>query len=126
MTVARETWRAAYFAFQGCATLAWWIMLAAVPACRRWFAFGDDGGSLLQFLPADLVFWVLGSWFAAWGELTGKAWRRGMQHVLGGGLACSLVQAATAAALTGTGVAGVLLMLPAVVTTWCLACRSVD
>jgi hypothetical protein len=110
-------WRAAYFALQGLATLAWWLLIAVSPTWRRWFAFADDGASLLQFLPGDLIFWVLGSFLAAWAELIGASWQRGVRHAVGGAVACSLVHAMSVAALAGAGFRGVILMTPAVLLT---------
>lgn len=121
--VASAAWRAGYFAAQAGATLAWWMLIAVAPACRRWFAFGDDGRSLLPFLPGDVLFWVIGSCIAACGERSGAPWRNAVRHAVGGGMACSLVHAAGAAAIAGAGFGGVLLMLPAVALTlwlaWC-------
>lgn len=115
------TWRAAYFLVQAGATLAWWLALAAVPAWRRRFAFGDDGGSLVHFLPGDVVFWMIGSCIAAWGEWSNASWRRAARQCLAGALGCSALHAASTAAGTGAGWDGVVLMLPAVAMTWWLA-----
>lgn len=121
MSVVNARWRAAYFACQAGATLAWWLTMSAVPACRRRFAFGDDGGSLVQFLPADVIFWMIGSCIAAWGERSDASWRQAARHCLAGALACSLVHATSVAVGAGAGWAGVVLMLPAVAMTWWLA-----
>lgn len=114
---ALGNWRAAYFACQGVATLTWWLLIAVSPTWRRWFAFADDGASLLQFLPGDLTFWVLGSFLAAWGESIRAPWRHAVRHALGGAIACSLVHAASVATIAGAGFGGVLLMMPAVLLT---------
>lgn len=121
MSVTIAGWRAGYFAVQAFASLTWWLLVATNPACRRWFAFGDDGRSLLPFLPGDVLFWMVGSCIAAWGERSGAPWRGAVRHAVGGGVACSLVHAAAAAVISGTGYAGVLLMLPAVAMTVWLA-----
>lgn len=117
-------WSAAYFAFQGVATTAWWLLIAASPTWRRWFAFGDAGLSLLQFLPGDVLFWILGSFVVAWGELANASWRGAARHALGGAVVGSLVHAAAVAAIAGTGFAGVLLMMPAVLLTGWLSWTS--
>ena len=117
-----------FFTFQGVATLAWWIVIVASPAWRRRFAFGDDGGSLIPFVAADLVFWCLGSLAAAWGAWRGAAWAAAVRFVLSGALGSSLLHAAALAVRSGAGWPGVLLMLPALVTTVWLAwpCTSSD
>jgi hypothetical protein len=108
-----------YFICQGAVTLAWWGLVAAAPAWRRWFAFGDDGASLRPFLAADLVFWVVGSWLAAWGEWRGAAWAATVRAVLCGGIACSVLHATALALAAGAGWSGVLLMLAALgLTAW--------
>ena len=107
----------AYFALQGIATLGWWTLVAASPAWRRWFAFGDDGASLVPFLAADLVFWCLGSLAVAWGEWRRAAWTAALRFVLCGALGGSLLHALVLAARSGAGWSGVLVMLPALVAT---------
>ncbi len=116
-------WRAACYTCQASATLAWWGGVAMSPTWRGMFAFGDDGRSLLPFLPGDLVFWILASLLAARAEWTAAPARRSMRLVIAGAVGCSFVTAAGAAACVGSGWAGVLLMAPAVVmTTWLAWC----
>jgi hypothetical protein len=109
--------RSLYFLAQGVLTLVWWAVIGLAPSVRRWFAFGDDGLSLLAFLPGDLLFWVGGSLAAAWGERTAAPWTGGLRQVLCGGLACSALHAVMLAGLTRTGWPGVCLMLPALATS---------
>lgn len=109
--------RAAYFLAQGVATLAWWVVIGLSPSARSWFAFGDDGRSLLTFLVADVFFWIGGSLAAAWGEWSGAAWTAALRPVLCGALACSVIHALTLALLTRAGWPGVLLMLSALLST---------
>jgi hypothetical protein len=120
MAAHRNFMRSGYFALQGAATLAWWTLLAVSPSARRWFAFGDAGDSLLPFLPADIVFWCAGSWAAAQSEWSGARWAPAVRLLLCGGLACSVLHAASLAMLAGAGWPGVVLMLPALAVTWCL------
>jgi hypothetical protein len=109
----------AYFICQGVATLAWWGLIAASPVWRRRFAFGDDGASIAAFLPADIVFWCIGSLAAAWGEWRGSAWTATVRHVLCGAIGCSVAHAATLAYMASAGWPGVFLMLPAFgLTVW--------
>ncbi len=122
-TSSRAGWRAAYFTFQAVATLSWWSLVAVSPAWRLLFAFGDDGRSLLPFLPGDMIFWLFGSLLAARAEWTAAPGRRAVRLVLGGAVAGSFVHAAAAAACAEGGWSGVLLMAPAVLVTgwlaWC-------
>lgn len=118
--------RSAYFVIQALTTLAWWMAVSMSPSWRMWFAFGDDGLSLRSFLPGDLVFWVVGSLAVGHGEWHGNAWTASLRWVLCGALACSVLQAASLAAISGSGWPGVLLMLPALVftlrLTWSATC----
>jgi len=50
-----------YFALQGLAVLAWWILLFAVPASRKYFQMGDSETILLAFWLPDLFFLTIGS-----------------------------------------------------------------
>ncbi len=50
-----------YFALQGLAVLAWWILLFAVPASRKYFQMGDSETVLLAFWLPDLFFLTVGS-----------------------------------------------------------------
>ena len=50
-----------YFALQGLAVLAWWILLFAVPASRKYFQMGDTETVLLAFWLPDLFFLTIGS-----------------------------------------------------------------
>jgi len=113
----RISQRVAYFACQGVATLIWWALVGGSPAVRRWFAFGDDGTSLMPFLPADLVMWAGGSLVAAWGDWIGAAWTAPLRHVVFGAMACSVLHALALAMLSRGGWPGVLLMTPALVCT---------
>ena len=71
----------------------------------------------MPFLAADIVFWCLGSWAAAWGEWRRAAWAVALRFVLCGALGGSLLHAAVLAARSGAGWSGVLVMLPALVAT---------
>jgi protein-S-isoprenylcysteine O-methyltransferase Ste14 len=52
---------AVYFAVQGVAVLAWWILLFAVPASRKYFQMGASDTILLAFWLPDLFFLAVGS-----------------------------------------------------------------
>jgi hypothetical protein len=116
---------AAYHLLQAVATVSWWSAVAMSPDVRRAFAFGDDGASLWQFLPSDLLFWCGGSLLvaaAAWG---GHRWAGVASLVLLGAVGCSWVHAVALAWHSGAGWAGVVLMAVALTMTarsaWCLS-----
>lgn len=115
--VARNRIRAVYFVIQALGTLAWWVLIAASPGWRAWFAFGDDGESLRLFLAADLIFWCGGSLAVGHGEWHGNRWTGPARLVLCGAMACSVLHAASLAAISGAGWPGVFLMLPALMAT---------
>lgn len=50
-----------YFAVQGLAVLAWWLLLLLVPASRAWFQMGDSPTVLLAFWLPDLFLLAIGS-----------------------------------------------------------------
>lgn len=113
-----------YFAVQGVATAAWWAVISASPTWRTWFAFGDDGASLLPFFPADLLFWCLGSLAAAWGIWAEAAWAGAVRWLVAGAMCGSVLHAAAVACLVGAGWPGVLVMAVACVATGWFTCRS--
>lgn len=58
---------AVYFALQGIAVVAWWLLLIFIPASRKYFQLeADSETSLLAFWLADLSFLAVGSFVAAW------------------------------------------------------------
>jgi len=52
---------AVYFALQGLAIAAWWILLFSVPDSRKYFLMGDNETILLSFWLPDLFLLTLGS-----------------------------------------------------------------
>jgi|GEM_PF-5495940 len=115
---------AAYHLLQAAATLAWWMAVATSPQVRQSFAFGDDGASLWQFLPGDLLFWCGGSLVVAAAAWRGCGWAGAASLVLLGGIGASWVHAGTLAWQASVGWSGVVLMAIAVAMTarsaWCL------
>lgn len=120
----RRGW-AAYHLLQAVATVVWWTAVAASPTVRRTFAFGDDGTSLWQFLPADLVFWCGGSLVVAAAAWSGRRMAAPASLVLLGAVGSSWVHSAALAWHSRAGWAGVVLMAIAVAMTarsaWCLS-----
>jgi len=122
--IAGNRIRAAYFLLQAVATLGWWLLIAVSPGWRAAFAFGDDGGSLRPFLAADLVFWCAGSLAVGHGEWHGNRWTGPARLLLCGAMTSSVLHAASLAIISGAGWPGVVLMLPALITTLWLARRA--
>ena len=116
---------AAYHLLQAVATLVWWATVATSPQVRRAFAFGDDGESLWQFLPADLLFWCGGSLVVAAAAWRGWACAGAASLVLLGAVSCSWMHSVALARQSCAGWTGVVLMAIAVAMTarsaWCLS-----
>jgi hypothetical protein len=116
---------AAYHLLQALATLGWWTAVATSPQVRTVFAFGDDGASLWQFLPADLLFWCGGSLAVAVAAWSGRRWAGAASWVLLGAVGCSWAHSVALAWQARAGWSGVALMAIAVAMTarsaWCLS-----
>ncbi len=50
-----------YFAVQGVAVLAWWILLFSAPSSRKYFQMGESETTLLAFWLPDLFLLAVGS-----------------------------------------------------------------
>lgn len=65
--MAVHRWAAPYLVLQGVGALVWWGGLLLRPELVRYFLPADmPRATLIGFLPSDLVFFVLGSFAAAW------------------------------------------------------------
>ena len=107
---------AVYFALQGIAVVAWWLLLFFVPASRRYFQLEiDSETSLMAFWLADLSLLGAGSFAAAWfcfrdsRHIPTAAW------FVTGAISQATLYCLAFAFYTNTGWLGVTLMLPAMI-----------
>ncbi len=104
-----------YFALQGAAVLAWWILLFAVPASRKYFQMGESETVLLAFWLPDLFLLAVGSLVVSafcWFEnkfLTIAIW------FVVGAISYATFYCLAFAMMTDSGWLGVVLMFPALV-----------
>ena len=116
MKISRSA--AFYFAMQGFAVIAWWLMMWIYPWTRKYFQLEPDSQiSLLSFWLPDLAFLGIGSLAASWlifvdGKLAPIAvW------FVTGAISYASLYCLAFAFMTDTGWLGVTLMLPAMIWT---------
>ena len=104
-----------YFALQGIAVAAWWILLFFVPASRVHFQMGDSETVLLAFWLPDLFLLALGSFIAgAFCFFDGKFAAIAAWFVVGA-ISYAGFYCLAFALLTDSGWLGVTLMFPAMI-----------
>jgi protein-S-isoprenylcysteine O-methyltransferase Ste14 len=104
-----------YFAFQGIAVVAWWILLIAVPTSRKYFQMGDNEIILLAFWLPDLFLLAVSSLILSW-LIAAK--HKFMQIVLWfavGAISYATLYCLSFALITDTGWLGVTAMFPAMI-----------
>ncbi len=107
---------AVYFAVQGIAVFAWWILLIFVPASRKYFLLENDSEtSLLAFWMADLSLLGIGSLVAA-----ALCWRDSRHQSAAlwfvvGAISYATLYCLAFALMTDDGWLGVTLMFPAMI-----------
>lgn len=104
-----------YFAVQGVAVIAWWILLFVVPDSRKYFQMGESETTLLAFWLPDLFLLAVGSlavsafvWFE--NRFTGVA----VWFVVGT-ISYATFYCLAFAMMTDSGWLGVVLMFPAMI-----------
>ncbi|HEY0035157.1 MAG TPA: hypothetical protein VGB66_00645, partial [Longimicrobium sp.] len=113
---------AAYFAFQGVAIVAWWIVLWRVPSVRGWFvAPGWTESSLLAFWVPDLVIGGAGSMLAAWLVVRASRWAGPALWLVAGAMLYATLYCVAASFATGGAWLNVALMTPAALASLGLA-----
>ncbi|CAA9315654.1 MAG: hypothetical protein AVDCRST_MAG89-1379 [uncultured Gemmatimonadetes bacterium] len=113
---------AAYFAFQGVAIVAWWIVLWRVPSVRGWFvAPGWTEASLLAFLVPDLVIGGAGSMLAAWLVLRASRWSGPALWLVAGAVLYATLYCVAASIAADGAWLNVALMTPAALASLALA-----
>ena len=102
-----------YFAFQGAAVVAWWLLLIFAPASRALFRMGETDATLLAFWLPDLLLMAIGSLVAgAFCFLDHQLTSIALWFVTGATSYAALYCLAFAL-MTDSGWLGVTLMLPA-------------
>jgi protein-S-isoprenylcysteine O-methyltransferase Ste14 len=104
---------AIYFAFQGAAVIAWWILLFFVPASRAYFQMGASETVLLAFWLPDLFLLAAGSLAASVFCFFEHKFMSIALWFVAGATSYASLYCLTFALLTDTGWLGVTLMLPA-------------
>lgn len=107
---------AIYYAVQGLAVIAWWIVLFSAPASRRYFTLERNSEfSLLAFWLADLSFLGLGSLVAAWLCFRRHAYSQIASWFVTGAVSYAAIYCFAFAMITDYGWFGVTLMFPAMI-----------
>lgn len=105
-----------YFAIQGVATAAWWMLLFFVPSSRSLFQMGESETVLLAFWLPDLFLLASGSLMASAFCFFNSRFALIAVWFVIGAIAYASLYCLTFAVLSDTGWLGVTLMLPA--TLW--------
>lgn len=105
-----------YYAIQGVAVIAWWIVLFSVPASRKYFFLERSSEfSLLAFWLADLSFLGLGSLTAAWLCFRRHEYSQIAVWFVTGAVSYAAIYCFAYAMITDYGWIGVTLMFPAMI-----------
>ncbi len=113
---------AAFFALQGAAVLAWWVMLWQVPATRAWFTpTGWPASTLTAFRLPDLALVAGGSLAAAWLSLRGRPAAGAARWLVAGAMAYGTLFCLGASLETGGAWLSVALMVPGALASLALA-----
>ncbi len=114
---------AIYFALQGIAVVAWWILLFFVPATRKYFQLENASEtSLLAFWLADLLLLGIGSLVAGWLCFQDSQHAPTASWFVAGAISYATLYCLAFAFFTDSGWLGATLMLPAMI--WC-GCFSI-
>lgn len=107
---------AVYYAIQGLAVIAWWIVLFFVPASRKFFLLERQSEfSLLAFWLADLSFLGLGSLAAAWLCFRRHEYSQIAAWFVTGAVSYAAIYCFAFAMITDHGWLGVVLMFSAMI-----------
>jgi hypothetical protein len=105
-----------YFLAQASAVVAWWALLAALPAAWPLFALRESPRAVLgAFAPGDVGVVALGSALVAWRH--GRAWAGALAWVVAGAMSYAASYTATALLLGVAPPLGACLMVPAAVAS---------
>jgi protein-S-isoprenylcysteine O-methyltransferase Ste14 len=113
---------AAFFATQGVAVLAWWVMLWRIPSTRPWFTPpGWPASTLTAFRVPDLALLAGGSLAAGWLSLRAKPAAGGARWLVAGAMAYGTLFCLGASLETGGAWLSVGLMTPGALASLALA-----
>lgn len=105
-----------YFLLQGTGASLWWGSLIVVPGWRRHFlAPGAPETTLFAFGPADLVFFIAGSFAVAYALAQRRSWGLPALCIQAGAAGYSGLYALSLPFVSGGGWMGAALMVPALV-----------
>jgi protein-S-isoprenylcysteine O-methyltransferase Ste14 len=104
-----------YFAVQGVAVLAWWILLFSAPSSRKYFQMGESETMLLAFWLPDLFLLAVGSF-----AVSAFVWFENRFTVIAvwfvvGAISYATFYCLAFAMMTDSGWLGVVLMFPAMI-----------
>ncbi|MBX7171130.1 MAG: isoprenylcysteine carboxylmethyltransferase family protein [Pyrinomonadaceae bacterium] len=108
---------AIYFAFQGIAVLAWWILLITVPVSRKYFQMGDSETILLSFWLPDLFLLAIGSFVVSWLIVANNEFKTVALWLEIGAISYASFYCLSFAWMTDTGWLGVVAMFPAMIVS---------
>jgi len=107
---------AVYFALQGIAVIAWWLLLYFVPQSRKYFQLESNSDtSLLAFWLADLTLLGIGSLVAGWLCFRDSRHAPTASWFVCGAVSYAVLYCLAFALFTDTGWLGVALMSPAMI-----------
>jgi protein-S-isoprenylcysteine O-methyltransferase Ste14 len=104
-----------YFAFQGVAVIAWWILLITVPVSRKYFQLGDSETILLAFWLPDLFLLAIGSLVLSLLIILNNRFMAIVLWFTVGTISYATLYCLSFALLTDTGWLGVTAMFPAMI-----------
>jgi protein-S-isoprenylcysteine O-methyltransferase Ste14 len=106
-----------YFALQGIAVIAWWILLLAVPASRKYFQMGEGETILLSFWLPDLLLMAAGSLVVSWLIAIDSDFKLAALWFVVGTISYASFYCLAFALMTDTGWLGVVAMFPAMIVS---------
>ncbi len=113
---------AVYFALQGIAVVAWWLLLISIPASRKYFQLETNSEtSLLAFWLADLSLLGIASLVAGWLCLHDSRHAPTASWFVTGAISYATLYCLTFAFFTDAGWLGAALMLPAMLWSGCFS-----
>lgn len=104
-----------YFALQGLAVTAWWILLYSSPASRKYFQMGENETVLLAFWLPDLFLLAAGSLAVSAFCFFDSKFLNSALWLVGGAVTYASLYCLAFALMTDSGWLGVIFMFPAMI-----------